>query len=348
MKEYFQFLHIGFMDIAAKPLGMVFSGAESIIGCALITGVWRKIMARLALGIQGFFTALTLLLVIFQPEMDCGCFGEAIHLNHNETFIKNIILLILLLIYYIPEKHLGETQKKKYISFGIVCVSTVAFGLYSAMYIPMEDFTSLKPGTVINNYSAAQAGVHEASFVYEKNGTEAVFTLENLPDSSWTFVRTETNTIQEEKSAYTNISIYDSEGNYADSLITNGRVMVISIYEADITNSDLQKINRFAEQAKDAGFTPLVLTASAEIDSPYHYFCDYKTLVTLNRSSAGATYIDNELIIRKWSKRTLPTPEELATISNEDSTETFIGRDTRSSLAFQGFLLYVFAVMLLL
>jgi hypothetical protein len=40
--------------------------------------------------------------------------------------------------------------------------------------------------------------------------------------------------------------------------------------------------------------------------------------------------------------------KELATISQEDPTDTFIDRDTRTSLAFQGFLLYVFAVMLLL
>ena len=348
MKEYFQFLHISSLDIVAKPMGLVFAGAESVIGCALITGVWRKLIARIALGFQVFFSILTLLLVIYKPEMDCGCFGEAIHLNHNETFIKNIILLALLLIYYIPEKHLGETPKKKHASFGIVCISTAAFAIYSVLYIPMADFTSFKPGTVINNYSEIQTDMYEASFVYEKNGTEAIFTLDNLPDSSWTFIRTQTTKAQVNESEHSNISIFDKDGNYADSLLTKGKILAISIYDQNITETEIQKVCDLAEQAKNAGYTPLILTASADIDSPDQYFCDYKTLITLNRSSGGATYIDNGLIIRKWSKRTLPTPEELATISDEDSTETFIGRDTRSGLAFQGFLLYVFAVMLLL
>ena len=348
MKEYFQFLHIGFMSFADTFFGVLFASAETLIGAALITGVWRKIVAIAAVALQGFFTFLTLILVIFQPQMDCGCFGEVIHLTHTETFVKNIILLALLLIYYIPEKHLGETKKKKYVSFGIVAVSAFAFSIYSLLYIPMEDFTDLHPGTSINRYSETSSDAFEAAFVYEKDGKEETFTLENLPDTTWTFVRTESLQPQKGLTDYTNISIYDSEGNYADSLVTDGKVILVSIYENSISEDRAREIKDFLDNAPKAGFKPLLLTASLESDLPYHYFCDYKTLVTLNRSSGGATYIDNGLIIRKWSKRALPTPEELATLFNEDSTETMIGRDTGAHLAFQGFLLYVFAVMLLL
>ena len=102
------------------------------------------------------------------------------------------------------------------------------------------------------------------------------------------------------------------------------------------------------ETEKD-GFRTILLSSS-ELDTPddiRRYTADYKTLVTLNRSNGGATYINNGLIIRKWSKKSLPAHEELAKISQEDVTESIIG-NSRSSLAFQGFLLYVFAVMLLL
>ena len=86
MSEYYRFLHIDFMDFSAKFMGTAFAFAETIIGAAIITGVWRKIIAKCALGLQIFFTVLTLFLVIFNPEMDCGCFGEAIHLTHTQTF----------------------------------------------------------------------------------------------------------------------------------------------------------------------------------------------------------------------------------------------------------------------
>ena len=346
MKEYFKFMHIGFLNFAALPSGMVFALAETIIGVGLITGVWRKVIAFVALILQGLFTLLTLLLVIFNPEMDCGCFGEAVHLSHGETFTKNLILLTLLLIYYIPAKHLGQTKKKKYVSFAVVCASSLAFALYSLMFIPMADFTDLRLGAEINKTTADKT--YEAGFVYTKDGKEDTFTLETLPDSTWTFVRTEMSTSENEESADNHISIYDDNGNYADSLLNQSRTMVVSVYKDNLSKKDIKRIDTFLNNAEAAGFNPILLTSGVDIDSRFRYNCDYKTLITLNRSNGGVTYIENGFILRKWANRKLPAPKELATISKENPTDTFTERDTKTSLAFQGFLLYVFAVMLLL
>lgn len=348
MKEYFKFLHLGFLEGLSLPSGVAFALAETIVGAGLITGVWRKIIAAAAVGLQSMFTILTLLLVIFKPEMDCGCFGEAIHLTHGETFIKNLILLSLLLIYFIPIKYLGQTRKKKYVSFALVSLSSIAFTIYSLMYIPMADFTDFRPGAVVNNESNMDEAAFEATFVYSKDGKEERFSLENLPDSTWTFVRADTSPITEDGQGSARISIYDNAGNYADSLITKGKVMIVSLYKGSLSEKDIRTIREFLDNAKTAGFSPILLTSGVETHGLESYNCDYKTLITLNRSNGGATYLEDGYIIRKWAERTLPAPEELAMISDEDPTDTFIGRDTRTSLAFQGFLLYVFAVMLLL
>ena len=348
MKEYFKFLHLGFLSFSSQASGLAFALAEVIVGAGLITGVWKKTMALIAIGLQSVFTLLTLLLIIFNPEMDCGCFGEAIHLTHAQTFVKNISLLALLLIYYIPSNKLGETSKKKYVSFGLVSVSSVLFALYSLLYIPMVDFTDFRPGTMVNKETASGSEAYEAVFVYEKDGKEETFTLEELPDSTWTFVRTQTLATGQKADQPARISIYDSNGNYADSLLTDGKSIVVSVYKEKISKKEQDRITRFLDNVAAAGFRPILLSASVAFDSEYLYFCDYKTLITLNRSNGGATYIDDGYIIRKWAKKTLPDHEELAMLSEEDSTDTFIGRDTRSNLAFQGFLLYVFAVMLLL
>lgn len=349
MKEYFKFLHVEILDFASMPAGVAFALAEALVGAGLITGVWRKVVAPIAVALQGLFTILTLLLVIFKPQMDCGCFGEAIHLTHTETFVKNLILLTLLLLYYIPVRYLGQTKRKKYISFAVVSVSTLAFAIYSLLYIPMTDFTDLRPGTAVNKESQSGGDAFEAVFIYSKDGKEEAYTLDALPDSTWTFVRTETYADKTVSDDGARISIYDQDGNYADSLLTKGRIMAVSLYKGNISEKGLEDIEKFLDSAQANGFTPVLLTSGMqEIDSRRHYNCDYKTLITLNRSNGGATYLEDGYIIRKWAKRKLPAPEELATISEEDPTDTFIGRDTRTSLAFQGFLLYVFAVMLLL
>ena len=52
MSGYFDFLHLNFLDFAAKTTGLAFALAESIIGAALVTGIWRKSTAIAALCFQ--------------------------------------------------------------------------------------------------------------------------------------------------------------------------------------------------------------------------------------------------------------------------------------------------------
>ena len=68
----------------------------------------------------------------------------------------------------------------------------------------------------------------------------------------------------------------------------------------------------------------------------------------MNRSNGGVTYFSNGYLIRKGAHKALPDIEEMKEVHDEDETETIIGQSTRGSLAFQGFLLYVSAIMLLL
>ena len=354
MDEYFSFLHISFLSFSAKAAGVIFALAETVIGTALITGVWRKATAQCAIALQAFFTFLTFLLVIFNPEMDCGCFGEAIHLTHMQTFIKNIILLVLLLAYYIPRDQLGGTLKKKYISFGLVTISVLAFTAYSLIYIPLIDFTAYKPGAELEASAEVNADdMYESIFTYEKDGRQETFTLGHLPDSTWTFVSVDTRLKKGYEESLTGLSFYDPQtGEYKDGLAIQGKVMVISVYDPQMRAARWAETEAFISRASEAGFTTLLLCASEEgipaslLDSAY--ISDYKTLISLNRSNGGITYFYDGQLIRKWAFGNAPDASALKTIAETDATEIAIAQDSKGSLVFQGFLLYVFAVMLLM
>ena len=354
MGEYLDFLHMGFLGFSAKVLGTAFALAETVIGTALITGVWRKTTGIAAMAFQAFFTLLTLVLVIFNPEMDCGCFGEAIHLTHMETFLKNIVLCILLCAYFFPMKMLGHPQKRKYVSFGIVTVSVTAFMIYSWMYIPLMNFTDYKPAAALKAGQTADSGedMFEAVFVYEKDGNEQTFDLNHLPDSTWNFVRTETAAVSEQESdGLIDLSFYNESGEYLDGLAVDGKVMVVSVYDTKIGSHGWEEILGFMTDAEAAGFNTLLLVSGTapEDQAPDNlYHADRKTLLAMNRSNGGVTYFSNGYLVRKWARRGAPDFEELLEIASEDETETIIYHDTKGSLGFQGFLLYVFAVMLLL
>ena len=195
VSEYFKFFHLGFLQGTAKALGMALSLVEAATGAALISGVFRKTTAVITSFLVVFFTIITLILWIAKPEMDCGCFGEAIHLSHGQTLLKNLVLLALAAIAFIPFQNFGVPRKGKYVAFFLAVPSLVFALCHNARHLPMIDFTEFAPGTELfasldNDYQEMDGKV--PTFIYERNGQRGSFTLDALPDSTWTFVGVDT------------------------------------------------------------------------------------------------------------------------------------------------------------
>ena len=320
VEEYLKFLHMGWLNGLAGVLASGMALLEALLGAALITGVWRKV-AGLAVGVMtAFFTLLTFFLYLKNPHMDCGCFGEMIHLTHLQTLLKNIILLALWALAFLPLNKLEPTRKVKYVSFPIAAVSVVGFLLYSSLTIPLVDFTPFKPGAEL-------------------------MLPEDIDDPN--DERTPT------------LSLSDAEGEYFDDLLMEGDLMVVSIYDvAKLKPRQWDKIVKLLQDAAATGYKPMVLAAASPsimqestsapevLDATY--YADRKKLLTLNRSNGGASYIQEGLIVTKWGIRGLPDQEKLQELASADVTESLLSENNGDRLKFQAFLLYVFAVMLLL
>ena len=375
--EYYKFMHLDFLSFSAKPAAVALSMAESLIGAALITGVWRRISAIAALSAMGVFMLISIALLIFDPVMDCGCFGEAIHLTHLQTFIKNLALSALCCISFFPFAALGRPKKRKYVAFSMVSAGLVLFAVYSLLYIPVVDFTDYSASARLEASERFSGGTlaaddeYEAVFVYEKNGRTREFTLDNLPDSTWTFVSTETvkkeDNLRRDESVIS-LPVIDDLGEYHDRLAAGHKVMVVSVYSPDrLSQRKWHAISHYLASAAENGFRPLLLMAAspekgqeilagleadgaAEMDllRQSAYYSDYKTLITLNRSNGGATYFSEGFLVRKWSFRGLPGENRMAELGQEDPTEPLLSYGTVGNLLLQAFFLFSFAVMLLL
>lgn len=95
LEEYFRLVHLDFLLPVAKPLAVAVALFESLLGAALISGIRRVAVAFVTTVLLGFFTLLTLALAIFNPDIDCGCFGEVVHLTHLQSLLKNVVLMAL-------------------------------------------------------------------------------------------------------------------------------------------------------------------------------------------------------------------------------------------------------------
>ena len=372
MKSYFSFLHVGFMDFAAKFLGVAFAFTEAVLGAALMSGVWRKAVGISVVTLTTFFTLLTLVLLIFNPTMDCGCFGEALHLTHLQTFVKNLILCALCCGAFIPMRELDRPVKVKYVSFALSALSLVALLVYSLIALPLKDYTAFRPGAMLQAAADEEyRDFTEPEFIYEKDGMTRTFALDALPDSSWTFV--DSRIRQADFAAGAVLSLADAAGEYCDTVATQGNVLVISAYKK-LSAKRIDALEQIVSYAELLGLRPVVVVPSRDIlaaasvtpsdpgadvmgtsgivlpqwlDSVTCY-SDFKTIATLNRSNGGVTWISDGQIVRKWSYTLRPSLENLESALKEDPAALALETGSRGSLILQGFLLYVFAVLLLL
>ncbi len=372
VREYLNFLHIGFLSGIAGFIGESFAAAETLLGICLVTGVFRVVAAWASSILLGSFTLLTLLLWILNPNMDCGCFGEAIHLTHFQSFAKNIILCLVAFIGFFPYHNLGKPKNSKYVTFALTVAAVVAFAAYSLMFIPMLELT---PFNLSSRLEAAEGNPdldedeYISTFIYEKNGKSGVFTLNNIPDSTWTFV--EAKTIKKEdninESDFPSLSFRDADGAYRDTLAAKGLVIVVSVPEPKkMSKSQWMSTSALLEKADAAGLAPLLLVSASpaqfvdiisatgleqNILMPIMtsvYYSDYKTLISLNRSNGGAVYFNDGNLISKWAARSLPSSKKLAKIVRQNETEVMLESDNKGKLTFEAFMLYTVALMLII
>lgn len=356
--EYLRLFHIGFLIPAAKVMGVILATVEALTGLALITGVLRKVAAWITYILLGVFTPLTLYLLIKNPSMDCGCFGEAIHLDHLETFLKNIALLVLACIAFIPLKSIGKPKPRKWVSFGIAALSVLYAVLYSNTHLPIVDFTEFNFGAELmaSLDDDVEADNHyQTAYVYEKDGQQGVFPDGNKPsaDTAWTLVRVDTlfreGIGMQEKHPI--LSFRSAEGEYLDSEAAEGKVVVFSVY--DPAKANWERLHKQFMQVQEGGARPILLVASypGEIDSfgipidlPVNY-ADYKTLITLNRSNGGATYLCEGEIIGKWHQREFPA--SFSSLLKQDPVDLSSNLILKRRLKAQGFCLYLAALLIL-
>ena len=365
--EYFRFFHVAGLAVISKPLAIVLALMEALLGAALITEIRRKLTAALTAAMTVFFTLLTLVLAIANPVMDCGCFGEAIHLSHLQTFLKNVVLLALEAVAFLPLKSLPRIGGTRPVAFWAASLAVVALTAYSLLYIPLRDFTPFRISSRLYEAVADVDGTGEeyvSVFVYEKDGEERTFMLEDLPDSTWNYLRTETEAVSEARDTYPILALTDAEGRVRDSLAIGRTVMAVSVYRPDkMTAKQWTKAGKFLGDVSREGFTPLLLVASSperfklpdEVPGDARqplllstYYSDYKTLASLNRSNGGATYFHDGTLIAKWSHNGLPGPERVEKLAAAYPAETELAASARSRQRFWGWYLAAFAMLLLL
>ena len=354
--EYLKFFHIGFLIPAAKVIGAGLSLLEALTGIALITGVLRKITAWVTTVMLGFFTIVTLILWIKNPAMDCGCFGQAIHLTHVQSLVKNVVLLVLALWAFIPYGDFGKAPVRKIVSASIATASVIFAVIYCNTHMPLLDYTDFRIGAELMaslDDDVIAENHYREERTYEKDGVTGKFLPGHYPGDDWTLVKTDTVFVESSYATdnFPILSFRDTADVYCDRKAAEGKVVIFSAYEP--ATAPWESIAAGDDAVLSAGGQPLVLLACApsQVSSfgvpaglPV-YFADYKALVSLNRCNGGATYLSEGEIIMKWSVK--KTPTDFAGTFQNDTVNISTWILSRNRLRAQGFCLYLLALLIL-
>lgn len=335
VEEYFKIIGFGSWPLLYQTLGVALSSTEMLLGIVLLVGLRMRISCRIALMFISFFTVITLFIAIFNPVSDCGCFGEALKLSNWQTFYKNIFFLFFaLILYYQKDKFVPIAPPVWEWSFTAVYAVLIIFlSAYSSRYLPMIDFMEFKVGTNIANRLDSEIEennpVFETTLIYTKDGKSYEFSVDNLPDSTYTFVDSYSKQVSGGK-AHMDFAVSQRDGQYVtDSLlaVSTPLFIVSSPFIDRLGRRVAERINHLYDSLQSRGASMVMLSGSGwsvtdSIIAKYNikpdvFHSDYKTLLTLNRSNGGVIYMSGGSVILKWSWRDTP-PEDLETILNSD------------------------------
>ncbi len=305
---------------------------EFSLGIFLLFAIRRHLISKIALVLMSMMTLLTLWIVIANPVKDCGCFGDAVVLSNSQTFIKNIILLgIALLLWKWPTSMVRFVSKKtQWIVINYTVIFALALSAWSLWNLPLFDFRPYHIGANIAQGMKTPPGApqpqFETTFILEKNGQRKEFTLDDYPDSTWTFV--DSKTVQTAEGYVPPIHDFSIQDPHTGEDITQQVLndtsytfLLISPALAYADDSNFGRIDQIYEFSQDYGYRFICLTASTDKDiakwqditgAEYPFYTtDATTLKTMIRSNPGLILLHNGTIIQKWSHNKLPQPEEL-------------------------------------
>ena len=359
IQDYIAALGFGDTLFASMPLllAVFFSACEFVFGIYMLFGIQRRLTSTAMLLFLLFMTPLTLYLAIANPIADCGCFGDAIKLTNWQTFAKNVVLLasvVMVLRYYRLMKR-AMTKRHQWTVSIYSWTFALAFASYNLYYLPVVDFRPYHIGADLKK--ALTSGVqYETTFILEKDGIQKEFTLEDYPDSTWTFVDSKTTAIGEEgnDSGIETLQIMSAETGEditPQVVMDPGYVfLLIAPYLETADDSMMERLISLYDYCNDNGYQFLCLTSSGdegiarwvELTGAEYPFCrtDAEILKTMVRSNPGLMLLHNGVVENKWPQTTIPGEEEL-TAPIEDIPAFHPATSSLKQKAFRIFLWYI-------
>jgi len=320
LEEYFStgVLDLPFLIPYALAIALFLVIFEVMLGIMLLMGYQARFTVWSLLLMIIFFTFLTFYSAYFNKVTDCGCFGDAIKLTPWESFTKDVVLLLLIIVLF-RWRHLITPLLKPVpgaITLFFLLLACGLFANYVLNHLPAIDFRPYKVGASIPEGMTvpedAPKPIFEYAWTFNVGGEQQTHvTLGEYPSVDGEFIGVETTELQKGYEPPIHDFTIEREGqNYADTLLQEERLLMVVAYDLALSNRDaFGEIKKITDLAMDKGYRVIGMSASDEAYAAgvvqehrlnfTFYFTDQTTLKTIVRSNPGVLVVHKGTIIQK-------------------------------------------------
>ncbi len=322
---------------------------EVALGILLILGIWKNLTTWLLLLLILFFTWLTGYSAITGSVTDCGCFGDFIPLTPLQSFYKDLVLLVLILIIFIFRKNIKPILSP--IAGFTIAALVTGFAVYVNAHVLKHDvFLDWRPyavgDSIVENMQLPpnpKKDVVELNYVYTNKKTgetvELAFLNTELEDKTklaqltkyssdkenWNLDTSFTKVkVKGDRAKISDFAVSDEQGDFiTDQILSNPdyTLMVVSASFDHTSKLGWEKINAMQKEAEKEGVFTYALVGEGrdEIEKFRHnnqtafpfYTGDYKVCLTIARTNPNVVLLKEGVVIDKWAWRDLPSFEAI-------------------------------------
>lgn len=329
IQDYFTAFNLESFSGWALWLSIALSATELLLGLLLLFAQLRRVSFYGIAVMMLIFTPVTLYLAIANPVSDCGCFGDAIKLTNWETFGKNLILLLAVVLLFLCGWTKRQSYANNHLKYSHLLLLLFALfpPVYALRHLPMLDFRPYAVGVNIPEAMQippdAPKDVYITTFVYEKNGERKTFDETNYPwdDSTWVFVSNETTLVEQGyRPPIAEFILKDIDQQEMTDRVINdpGAVLlVVAPFLSDISKAELTRIESIVEGVARPRQLPIYLLTSSPLSEVAERLGglppevvplagDERVLKTVVRAHPGVVLLSGGTILGKWTMADFP------------------------------------------
>ena len=327
--EYFAAFGVPILEPAAPVFAVGLVALEMALGVALVVAAWPRITIVATFVVSLLFALLTLVLAVWNPVSDCGCFGDVVVMTNWQTFAKNVALVALILVLGFGYDIWGEPRKvvgwrPGRVVAPLITLLTIGLSIDALVSLPRVDLSPFAVGVDLRRAMAEeQTDQTEVRVVcrHKGDGHEEEFAADDSRwwnSDEWEFVRTVENAPQGNRVEVRakDFGLYDEAGDAtAEVLGSEGAVSLVCVQNLwKLSPEQCEALRGATERAAARGDRVVVAVATPlkratvklaklgfEVESLEVYNMDITTMQMVLRAPAGVVEIVDGVVVGKSS-----------------------------------------------